>query len=523
MAIWLLLVGIACWVRPAPGLEPQVPAALRGTEAGNVGQSPTSLISPAADLDNPVGHALIGAIGVAAMAFAGRSIARTKLEKARIVKMDKQNTDVAQLKQLAASGSLPSVVIVKGVISAEGENVTPASPGIQGLADKVGTIEQPENDWVKIAQMAKQGGEGAKQLTDIMAKQTGVRPEDIPDVADDYTKRWGGDPSGAALILTEILVARLCVMVLKEKKDDRTEVKRIARKYSYNVFNARNASAGIHLVDMQGQKLPLQLPVANVVKEVALGEAPSLFLPTADVLSEFGNMLSSEGLDFQGQHIDLSKMPPTTISDPSTLLSKFIFVDVQSANDLGGMGANEDVLQQISQSYCRDRPAQFLWEPKGFYDHEGNDLPNGATFKTRGMVSAAQLLQQAQQAATENTRITNFCEPTFQRSELDLRRNDENCFRYTELAIPRGTPVTILARPVKDANGSLKLVPPNKAEHGMDDSNPDAERFRFRILHGHSVENLIKQRNVNMNQYYGFGLVGAFMTVWAAAGCPGLS
>merc|ERR1711879_791061 len=107
-----------------------------------------------------------------------------------------------------------------------------------------------------------------------------------------------------------------------------------------------------------------------------------------------------------------------------------------------------------------------------------------------GMVSADELVSMGQTAAQENSNQTKFCEPTFSRNELQSRRDDENCIRYTELAIPRGAPVTVLGRPIKNASGDIELMPPNSSEAGGDVANPDAERFRFRILHGHGVENL---------------------------------
>eukprot|EP00913_Durusdinium_trenchii_P032440 g30372.t1 len=122
----------------------------------------------------------------------------------------------------------------------------------------------------------------------------------------------------------------------------------------------------------------------------------------------------------------------------------------------------------------------------------------------QSMVTARELLERAQVAAKENARYTPHCEPTFTRLELEQRRDEENCFRYTELAIPRGTPVTILARPMvaqagtgEGADCNIRLVSPG-CDEGPDpyvDAKNLKDRFRFRILKGHQVENLLRHRD----------------------------
>jgi len=302
-------------------------------------------------------------------------------------------------------------------------------------------------------------------------------------------------------------------------------VTRGCRKNSYACFYGRKMSDGLHLLDMQGGRLELKLPAANCLPQFSPlhhGEAPSLFLPTANVTEEFFSFLRKEGLTVQGKHLDFSNMPPSKITDPDTLLSKFIFLDAQSATELGSFNGNPRSLHGISAAYGN---APFLWEPRGFYDKEPDSggLPSYACDRESQMVSPEELYQRAERAAQTNSANTPYCEPTYSRSELRGRRNEENCFRVTELAIPRGGDVTILAKPVKTAEGKVALVAPNDAEEGADADNPDAQRFRFRILKGHSVETLLKQRALNINAYYGFALLGAFLTTWAAADYPGLS
>ena len=108
-----------------------------------------------------------------------------------------------------------------------------------------------------------------------------------------------------------------------------------------------------------------------------------------------------------------------------------------------------------------------------------------------------------QVAAKENARYTPHCEPTFTRLELEQRRDEENCFRYTELAIPRGTPVTILARPMvaqagtgEGADCNIRLVSPG-CDEGLEpplDAKNLKDRFRFRILKGHQVGELVREK-----------------------------
>lgn len=470
--------------------------------------------------------AIVAALGVAMMSFGAISIKRSKREIAMIEEMEAAETTAGKLLETLKSGQdLPSVVIVKGVLSSSGEDVMAASPSIPGLSGSVGTIEQPKNALLEIARWAKRGDDDGK-LTSIVEKETGLKPDDIPDVEDDFTSRKV-DFKEAGCVLTETLIARVFCStykyVHKEKKKKEVEIKRTPRNQSYNVFHARNVSEGLYLADMQGNKMTLQLPDANIVKQVGLGEPPPLFLATADTSSEFFDFLRKDGLTVQGQHMDLSDMPPTTVGDPLTMLSKFIFMDVQSNNDLGLMGNNE-VLEKLAVAYGRSASEGFLWEPKGFYDSDNNGhFFHGTTLATRELVSSQELLRRAKQAAQENSKSTGHCEPTFSRAELPRLRDNENCFRFTELAIPRDSPVTVLARPEPDGDGGIRLVPPNSAENGRDAADPDAERFRLRIISGYTIENLLKQRDLNIMQYYGIAVVGAFATLYAAAGCPGMS
>lgn len=336
------------------------------------------------------------------------------------------------------------------------------------------------------------------------------------------------------LILSEIIVDRLCGTVAMKSVTDnsgneRREITRTCRNQSYTCFYGRNVAEGFHVVDAQGGKIPLTLPSADILpqfSQVHHGEVPPLFLSTANVSEEFYAFLRKEGLTVGGKQLDFSNLPPSKITDPSAHLAKFIFIDAQSTTDMGSFAGNGRALHGISEAYGSRK---FLWEPRGFYDanprkHEKgeDDLPSYAVDRTSEMVSVDELLAKAANAAEINSRMTSYCEPTFRRELLQKRRNEENCFRVTELGIPRGCEVTVLARPVKDAAGNVRLVAPNSAEDGADVDHPDAQRYRFRIMKGHTVDNILRQRSLNMMAYKGFAILGASITAWAAADYPGL-
>lgn len=527
-----LVTACVAWKFSVLALDPEASVGLRGAAAEGAveGANPAAaetLNSSGATvmlLKSPFGMAFGVALGMAMMTFAGKSILRTKNEQKHIQKLFDANTSGEELQQMATAGKeLPSLVIVCGVVSADGDNVPAVSPSIDGLNKNLGKIDQPENQFIKIAQMAKKDP-NFKPLTDKVASTTGIKPSDIPDVEDDYTHAHVDFKGDAAFVMSEMLVARLCPTVMKkEDKDKNIEIVRKCRNQSYACFYGRKMSEGLHLLDMQGGRLELKPPSAALLPQfspIHHGEAPPLFLPTNNVTDEFLSYIRKEGLTVQGKHLDFSKMPPTKITDPDTLLSKFIFIDVQSTTDLGAVGGNQKTLEDISAAYDN---AKFLWEPRGFYDHNVDKLPSYAEDQQAEMVLPREMLRKAGVAATLNSRHTPFCEPTFARDSLTERRHQEDCFRVTELAIPRGSDVTVLAKPVKTPDGKVMLVAPNSAEDGADVDNPEAERFRFRILKGHSVENLLKQRSLNIMEYYGQAIVGAFLCSWAAAGYPGLS
>mmetsp|Transcript_24641 Transcript_24641/g.65091 ORF Transcript_24641/g.65091 Transcript_24641/m.65091 type:complete len:409 (+) Transcript_24641:702-1928(+) len=405
----------------------------------------------------------------------------------------------------------------------------------------VGQIEQPKNAWIEIARQAKRDPQ-LKGIADAVVERTGVDADDVPDVPEpgDLYARQCQSTGVGSLVVSEILVARICAKHQRrteDKKTKRVSIKRPCRNESYNCFHGRRVSEGLHIVDLDGTRADLELPPADAVGLAGIPEPPPLFLPVNDVWTEFTHYLRKDGLTGPGgRHQRLDDLPPMRLSDPYTLLSEYIFIDVQSPGDLGGMPGNHNVLQAIAEAYRSSQgPAKFLWEPRGFYDSvKGggyDDVPAyaSARFRRTEMVSAGELTERARAAAFENSRGTPYSEPTFSRSQLDARRDQESCFRYTELAIPRGSPVTVLARPAlaeagtgESAECRVRLAPPLPFHEGGKGEDPKADRFRFRILKGHTVENLLRHRDLNVNAYYGLAVVGLSFAGWAAAGYPGM-
>ena len=90
--------------------------------------------------------------------------------------------------------------------------------------------------------------------------------------------------------------------------------------------------------------------------------------------------------------------------------------------------------------------------------------------------------------------------------------------------------MTILARPMvaqagtgEGADFNIRLVSPGSdAQESQGDGKSLRDRFRFRILKGHQVENLLRHRELNPTAYYGLGLVAMAFIAWAAFGYPGL-
>eukprot|EP00930_Biecheleria_cincta_P001784 TRINITY_DN102881_c0_g1_i1.p1 TRINITY_DN102881_c0_g1~~TRINITY_DN102881_c0_g1_i1.p1 ORF type:complete len:795 (-),score=130.78 TRINITY_DN102881_c0_g1_i1:26-2410(-) len=502
-----------------------------GHTARQVRSSSNSVTHP-----DPIGISF----GTVVWFYAVYATLRHRREANRIISLFDANTQIKELAEKAAKGQpLPSIVVIRGYINSDGSDVNPVSTSIDGLREHAGIIEQPKNAWIEIARQAQRDPQ-LRGVADAVVERAGVDANDVPDVPepeDAYSRQSIGRGEGS-LVAAEILVARICAKHQRRTEEKRTKkvtIKRPRRNESYNCFHGRRVSEGLHIIDLNGSRADLELPAADAVSLAGVPDPPPLFLPVSDVWMEFTSYLRQDGMTGpNGKRQRLDDLPPMRLSDPYTLLSEFIFVDVQSPGDLGGFPGNPAVLADIAEAYKGSHgPAKFLWEPRGFFDSVRgggyDDVPAYASAKKTEMVTVQELMARAEAAAKDNSRYSPFCEPTFARSDLERRRDQENCFRFTELAIPRGTPVTVLARPTvaeagtgESAGCSIRLASP-LCEDDRSDSDPKADRFRFRILKGHQAENLLRHRELDPTPYYVLGLLAMVFIVWAVYGYPGIS
>jgi hypothetical protein len=153
-------------------------------------------------------------------------------------------------------------------------------------------------------------------------------------------------------------------------------------------------------------------------------------------------------------------------------------------------------------------PDGWFWQANGFYD---NHIPMNVPYADDEVVTFQEFQKRMHVAA-----IQNAYKQTAVRSSdnLEQQRDAENCFRVVELGIKDGAEVVVLATPMMKNGGQdvnyekvLTFVAP-KQQASYDDP-----QFRFRILKGHTVENLIKHRNGSTWAYFGFAVMGVITVV----------
>lgn len=481
------------------------------------------------------------------IAFSAKSIHRAKKEMSRIVTMFKENMTVQRLEGMVSSGqSLPQVVMIKGTLAADGACITAMSPGIEGLQSRIGTIKQPENSLLEFGRLALDKKGPLSKFTAMFASKTKISPNDIEDQEDTYSERKTTLEKRDSLILAECLVSRIFGHASKQEKEDNdgnktgdVKITRSCKQSMYTVLQHRRAADGLHLVCNTGSKAYLELPSCGAEFPEKMQEPPPLFLPMNDPWCEFCRYFNKQGPE-DGKAKKLSdetfgknafgengKIKILAFPDPYIFVSKNIFIDVMSHKDLGDFHDGHSFIEDLGQEIGAGK-SSFLWEPRAFYDMGSHDdlqcgdwngFPPYARDTQTEMVSANELITRAQAAAQENSRETTLCEPTFARNDLLPRRDQENCFRFTELAIPSGEKVTILGKPIiQPETGGVKLVPPDDAMDGGDKDLAEAERYRFRILRGHTVENLLVQRRLSIIAYYGMGVLGCVIITATAIG-----
>lgn len=461
--------------------------------------------------------ALSVTVGLAAVSFASVSMKRVIREKAIINQMWKLKTTVASLMGMA--DPLPAQVLLRGRLGATGPPVRALTSNVQQLQPLLGQIDQPYNELIAIGQKFKEEHmrdqkSGLKNMVDKSSAGALSEVEELaklsPDEAlepEDY-HRTTGLQSGD-LLVTDLLVTRLgCEARKKVKKDKngRREVSitRKPRRARFNVKHVRQVADGLYIRGLAGRTAQLQLPEYDIGSRAA----PSLFLTLPDAMAEFKGYFS--GI-----------MPMVTIlnsDQPFTHLSKFIFIDKQSVTDDGSFQASSTRTSALETSRAFKRPPVhetsaldelgrlspngWHWDGHGYYDNNpgswskwvGKEVLDYEDFKQR-LPEAARLNALGQEATEVSP------------SEMEANRDDDNCFRFAELGIS-ASDVTVLGSPKREEDGSITIGPPPVT------SSHIKERFEFRILRGHTIENLIKHSQGSLQVYFGLACMGLF-TVFA--------
>ena len=459
------------------------------------------------------------ALGLSAIAFASRSIKRTRLESTIIEHLWDCRTSIASIRRAVQLGEpLPDVVLVRGTLKARGAPVTSLAMESKQLQRLVGDIDQPRNFFMDLARKVDSGEV--------------VLPPDFGDVSDIKPLEGEGEllkrkaVLGSNLLLTELFITRLgCEAFRKRTKDkdgkEKIEIERKPRQARFNVLHHRRVADGLHIVGEEGEGADLELPPVLGPEELAKNLDPELFLTLPDALNEFKRLVPGISI------INADK--------PLTHASRFLHLDQRSNTDLGGFIDNTDlggfiegkardevearnsgpivpVVRRGSNSNADDGetaleeigrivPNGWTWNGKGFYD---NRERGWSTHAGIGVFAFREFRKKMKEAAEENALYQEAS--LYPTAMMRKMRDSENCFRFAEIGISSGD-VTVLGKPVSTRNG-IKLVPPKQPK------DIDDPRFLFRILQGHSIENLQYHRMAALRVYLGFAVMGV-ATVFA--------
>lgn len=449
-------------------------------------------------LTQSVSGAATVALGVSVMVFASRSIVRTRHESRRFEQMWNARTTVRSLRKIAERGErLPDLVLLRGTLRARGAPVTSLAMESPQLRCFIGDIDQPRNKFLK---RFDQTDWGKVQL-----------PENFGEISDIAMAKWEGQEElikrkvvpSSNLLLTELFITRLGCAATIEKSEykDSEEIKitRDARQARFNVLHHRRVADGLHIVGEEGEKADLQLPPVLNQRGLANNEIPSLFLSLPDAVSEFKKT-------WMGNIINADKS--------LTHASRFLRLDQRSTTDLGSFGdAQSSALDDIG----RIVPQGWHWNGKGFYD---NRKKPWQSHSGQGVFAWRDFKRKMKEAAAQNARHQEATEET--EAGMLALRDSENCFRVSELGISSGA-VTVLGKPIRTENG-IKIVPPTtrasqrcavgrtNLDHFATSPQQETEEwepiFLFRILKGHSIEELTIHRKGALRVYLGFAAMG---------------
>ena len=411
------------------------------------------------------------AAGFAALFFALRSLRRTKSEKSTLLKMFKENMTIRKLKRIAKTdiNNLPSVVLLRGLIQTKGKPVFSITEQVTALKYSMGKITPPHNLLIR--------------------KEKNVTKE---------------LENGFAL--SEIFITRIACLAEEVQGKNAKRIVRRPRTNRFNVFHHRNVSdSGLQFVDGHGDMAAIELPEFSEV-HLKNNDSPSLFLSLPDVMNEYkryGGFWSNQS------------------AEALTHKSNFIFVDQSSETDDGGfkhdvenssqngetykhIPKNMNGLDEIANLVPNDAP--WVFQGKGFYDGNPGSwssfpdtyVSDYQTFKNRINV-----------AAEENAKMQPFAKgaPEYMRKTRDA----DNCFRVVELGIPNHSEITILAKPeVSDDGKNIYLCPPKEINY----KSIDKARFTFRIVQGHTIDNLIKLKLTATRVYSNFAWIAIFTILY---------
>ena len=246
------------------------------------------------DHPDPVGISA----GILVFFYAVYCLYKYQREANRIISLFEANTQIKELSEKVARGEpLPSIVVIRGHIGADGSDVCTVSAEINGLRERIGEIEQPKNAWIEIARQAKSDPQ-LRGVADAVVQRTGVHGDDVSEVPEP------GDPRGrnsrkaeGSLVVSEMLVARICAKHQSVRRDKTTKnvtIKRPKRNESYNCFHARRVADRLHIIDMDGNRADIELPPADAVGLAGVSDPPPLFLPVSDVWTEFTHYLRTD-------------------------------------------------------------------------------------------------------------------------------------------------------------------------------------------------------------------------------------
>jgi hypothetical protein len=277
------------------------------------------------------------------------------------------------------------------------------------------------------------------------------------------------------ILISEVLVTRLSCKIVRTK--DKTERKK--RGTRTNVHFESRISKNIQLESSCGNHSAF-LEFPDTSRVLSHGEDPSLFLTVENAQFGFDNQNEKTIEGSKYEH-----------------LSKFIYLDVETKNETEFFSPIDsipfNILKEIGE---KSTSKDWKWIPKTFYD---GDLPKWGKWLTTETVTFKEYFDRVSEAAELHIKnaIALF--------DISKSRSEENGYRIVSLAIPNNEKVTIVAKPTaiigNDGNVSIQLNPIEETE----------KEFKFRILKGHDISNLVLHSKKGFNLYIFFAFTSLLL------------